>query len=734
LPFAAIYTDHETEREGIIVSALDESPSPRAVYRHAELARVLAPGSVAIVGASPTPGSPGYETRVNLGHFKGHVYLVNSRYKNIGATPCHGSLRDLPEIPDCVVVAVARDRVEQIVEEAADLGCGGAVIYAAGYAETAVEENIRKQRRLTAISRASNLRIVGPNCIGLANHVHRAGVTFTSGFSFSPPAGTAVGIVSQSGGLGNGLTQSVLQGVALSHTLTPGNSCDVDCADFVAYLAEEPSCRAIALTFEGVNSTTRLLQAGKLALRSGKPLVVFKLGRGERGAAAALSHSGFLAGSDEAYRAAFERMGAIVVEDYEHLLETAAFFAKAPRARSGGAAIVSVSGGTGVHAADVAEVAAVELPDPDAATRKQLYMHMPDFGSASNPVDVTAGNQSFKRLVACVDILLGREEFSIAVVPHLYSRDNAVDEEMYVDLARLVRKHQKPVAVTWMNGWAGSPGAIQINADPSLALFRSTRSCFNAIAAWQNRRNDEVHPAKAPRITGDSETRRARSTMASITSRLLTERESKRVLSIYGIPVVGEHLATTADEAVQAAAKLGYPVAVKLESADVPHKTEAGVIRLNIKNEAELRFAIAAIYENASRILPPVRVNGILVQPMIPSGVEIMVGARVDPLFGPLVVVGLGGIMVEVKRDSIVALAPLGESEALKMLSRLRGQALLNGPRGTPKVDRSKLADVIVRLSKFISDHGDEISEIDINPLVCNADGIVAVDALIVRR
>ena len=733
---------------------------PRRVYRHADLRRTLDPESVAIVGASTTAGTPGCETLANLADYSGRLYLVNSRYEKIGDRPCHASLSALPEVPDCVIVAVGRERVEDIVLECAKLGVGGVIVFASGYGETGLQENIDKQVRLAEIGRAANMRIIGPNCIGPANHAKIYGTTFTPKFEFSAQGPAPVAVISQSGGMGNALTQWHLMGFNISHTLTPGNSCDVDCADFVAYLAEDPHCKAIALVFEGVSSTERLIEAGEIAMQAGKPLIVFKLGRGERGAAAALSHSGFLAGSDAAYNAAFDRMGAIVVEDFEHMLETAAFFAKAPAPKSTGVAILSVSGGTGVHAADVAEACGISLPTPSAAAKKAMSEFVPDYGSLANPVDVTAGNQGALRLAGCADTLLADADFGAVVIPQLYSIASiAVETTLHERLSAASLKNGKPTIVSWVTGWQHSPAALKIASDAGVSIFRSTRSCFNALAAWHRldaRRRNPLLPAT--RLAAASAKADSAKLLSAVADRTLTEREAKRVMAAYGIPVVGEHLAASADDAAANATKLGYPVAMKVESPDLPHKTEAGVIRLNLKTEAEVRAAYDAVMINANKVSIPTskgdsplanpphqgspsatsftkpRINGVLVQPMIPPGVEIMVGARVDAMFGPIVIVGLGGILVELMKDTVVALAPVSKPEALAMLNKLRGQVALNGLRGMVPVDRDKLADIICRLSELVADHRDAIEEIDVNPLICAADRIVAVDALIVKK
>ena len=321
--------------------------TPRHVYRHAELLRLFDPRTIALVGASPNPGSAAYLAMLNLRSFGGMVYPVNARHEQIDGKPCYRSLSALPHVPDCVVIAVGREAVEGIIEECAEIGVGGAVIFAAGYAETGKPDRTEQQARIASIARQRGLRVAGPNCVGLLNHASGLAMSFTPSLVLASGTAGAIGLVSQSGGVGNGLTQALHRGIALSHTLSTGNSCDVDCADCISYLAEDPRCKAIALVFEGVASTARLMEAGALAWANDKPLVIFKMGRAALGAEAALSHSGFVAGSNVAYMAAFERIGAIVVDRYEALIETAAFFAKAPppKTQASGVAVVSASGG-----------------------------------------------------------------------------------------------------------------------------------------------------------------------------------------------------------------------------------------------------------------------------------------------------------------------------------------------------------------------------------------------------
>lgn len=705
----------------------------KKIYRHAELTRLLDPTTIAVIGASQREGSFGERVLRNLGHFAGKIYPVNARYDHIGDLPCYPSIKDIPEKADCVVIAAAREAVEDILAECAEAGIGGAIIFASGFSETGKADRIAQQQRLAAFARETGIKLVGPNTLGLVNAVLDARITFQMIEPAPKPGPHAIGMVSQSGALGFALAQAAARGVAFSHVLTSGNSCDVDMADYISYLADSPACASIACVFEGTATPDRVMQAADIAWNANKPLVVFKIATGEQGAQAAMSHTGSLAGSQAAYRAAFERSGAILVNDYEALIETAAFFAKAPAPQARGVAVVATSGGAAIMAADQAERFGVPLPQPRASVREILEAHIPEFGSSRNPCDVTAQVlASPGSLNACADALLGDPAYGAMVLPHAYAYGPATTRIPVFDA--LAKKHEKIVCTIWVNEWLGGPGMAETEAASRVALFRSVANCFSTIAAWHWR----AAKFSAPVIpTTRLSSPRAQTTAAQLINAApnatLTEREAKTVLAEYGIPVVGERLVQSADDAVAAAEALGLPVVLKVESPDLPHKTEAGVIRLNLRSAADVRGAYEAVMANARAVTPPPRINGVLVQPMVPQGVELVIGARVDPLFGPLIVVGLGGILVELMQDSALALAPVGKAEALSLVHKLKGFRLLDGFRNFPKVDLDRLADIICRVSEFAADQRDHIVELDINPLICAGDKIVAVDALIVR-
>jgi acyl-CoA synthetase (NDP forming) len=714
--------------------ALDAVSGRADPYGRADLARLLVPRSVAVIGASERAGSFGARVLENLAMFDGSVYPVNARYERLGERPCYPRVGALPEVPDCVVITAGREAVEGIVEECAALGVGGAVVVASGYAETGKPERAAQQARLAAIARRAGMRLVGPNTIGLVNYACGAALTFSA----MPPRRAlqpyAIGIVSQSGSLGFSLSQAVMRGVSISHVLTAGNSCDVDVADYVAYLAEEPACRAIACLFEGLTQPRRMIAAADLAWRAGKPLVIYKLATGAEGARAAMSHTGSLAGSGAAYAAAFARSGAVQVDKLEALVETAAFFAKAPRPKAPGVAVVATSGGAAIMAADKAELHGVALPQPGPAGRAVLEARIPEYGSPRNPCDITAQVITDPgSLHACAEALLTDPQYGALVTSHAYAYEAATRRLPL--FSQLAAAHGKIVCNVWVPEWLGGPGAQETEGDPHLALFHSMDRCFATLAAWHRREGLRQAPRRpASRVAPDSARAEAAEALRRAPGDVLTEREAKRVLAMYGVPVVAERLVQGAEEAVEAAETLGYPVVLKIESADIPHKTEAGVVRLNLRSAAEVRAACAEILGAAEAVVPRPRLGGVLVQPMVPTGVEVMVGARTDPLFGPLIVVGLGGVLVELLKDTALALAPVTPGEALAMLRGLKGAALLGGFRGTQPVEMDRLAEIVARLSELAADHEAQVAEMDVNPLICAGPRIVAVDGLIVKH
>ncbi len=712
---------------------MNHLPHRRAVYSHGDLQRLIDPRSVAIVGLSRSETSFGARTALNLRAFTGRTYGVNPNASELHGIPCVPTVDALPEIVDCAVLALPIDAVERTVEACAAAGIGGCVIYASGFAETGIAERIALQERLGGIARASALRIVGPNVFGLINNISKAGLTFSSGYGARLPASGPVGLVSQSGGLGQAIAQVSERGGAYSHFLAAGNSCDVDVCDYVSYLADDPACTVIGCIAEGIRDGDRFIEAGERALATGKPLVMYKIATGRAAARAAMSHTGTLAGANAAYEAEYRRIRAVPVDNLEDVYETAAFLAKAGRPRAAGVAAIAASGGACVIALDMAERSGVAMPPPGAATRAVLEANVPDFGNASNPCDITAQVATNPAsYAACAEAMLADPGYAALVVmaPTIIPGTTPRNVAMF---AALAERAGKPVCISWMSEWKDGPGAAECEASPHVARFQSSERAFRALARWQAREAALAGPPPpsrhqaAHRAAGD-----ARRLLLGAGPHL-SERESKSLLALYGVPVAPDVVVQDEAEAVAAAETIGYPVVLKIESADIPHKTEAGVVRLALADAASVRAAYRAITAAAASLRPAPRVAGVLVQPMIAAGIEIVVGAQCDPTFGPMVVAGLGGVMVELIQDSTTELAPVDHAQALAMIHRLRGAALLTGFRGSAAADIDRLARIIVAVSELAADHRDTIAEIDVNPVLCGPGRAIAVDALIVR-
>lgn len=707
----------------------------RPLHAPETLRPLFAPRSVAIVGVSTRAGSFGERAWANMASYKGRLYAVNPRYDNYAGGPCYPDLAALPEVPDCVLLATAREQCEDVITQCARLGVRAAVMFASGYAETGKPERIEDQRRLAALASDNGVRILGPNCMGIVNNAQGIDLTFAPRLSFGEFTGPGIGLVSQSGAIAFALAEGAARGKAFSHILTTGNAIDVDVADQIAYLAQDDHCRAIACVFEGIAEPARLIQAGRLARRAGKPVVAFKVARSDEGAAAAVSHTATLAGSDAGYTAAFERAGIVVVDQLEHLLDTATFFAKAvclPPAAAG-VAVISASGGMAIAAADKAAISGVPLPQPSASVQSVLQSVIPEFGSPRNPCDLTAQVMTDPAsLFTCVEAMLSDASYGAMVHPHLMANDRATERLRNLDA--VAGQQRKLVCVIWASEWLEGPGASVAERLPHIAVFRSMSACFSALRArtdWQAI-SDALPEHEPCTVAGAREN--ALRVLAKASAEVLTEGEGMRVLEAYEIPVVANRLTRSEDEAVAAAASAGYPVVMKIVSPDVPHKTEVGGVKLDLRNEEAVRAAYRSIMDSTRAAVPHARIDGVVVQPMVPSGVELVLGARRDPLFGPLLMVGLGGIFVELLQDVAVRIAPVSHEEARQMLQRLRGSRLLKGFRGAPAVDLEQLAQVISRFSVLAAELGDQLEEIDVNPLICSGGRILAVDALMRRR
>ena len=635
----------------------------RAVYHHNDLRRLINPEVVAIVGASETSGSFGERTLSNMSDFSGKVYAINPKYRSLLGRPCVPSLSELPEKPDCVVLCVARPMVEGMIEQAAAVSAGGVIVYASGFAETAKPDRIEAQQRLVQLAQRTGVRVVGPNCVGLANTRSGAGLNFMPGYATMGHRRGPIGIVSQSGALGYTVLQGMQRGVGFSHYLAAGNSCDVDVCDFISYLAEDDDTRSIICLLEGVKDGSRFLSAARKARAAGKALIVYKTGNSETASQAAMSHTGTMVGSVVAYRTAIEEAGAIAVDSLEAVLETAAFMAKSKPPSGGlGVGILSTSGGAAVICADKAEAHGVLLPAIAPKTDSALREVVPDFGSVGNPSDLTAEVlKTSETFGFCLDAFLNDPGFSALVLPMIFAHasSSGARAPAIVDAAA---RSERPLAVVWMNEWYQGPGSELLDADPRVCVFRSADRCFAALRAWFDWHQRADHVSASRRSDASAEQAARKIIAGKSMGAALSETDSKRVLACYGIPTPKEILAHDAEGAARAASQIAGPTAIKIVSPDILHKTEAGGVKLGVSTPEQARMAAEQILASCLRYAPQARIDGISVQQMVPQGVEIVLGVKNDLQFGPLVAAGLGGIMVELIADTAVRLAPVGEA------------------------------------------------------------------------
>ncbi len=702
--------------------------APEKLRDPATLRRLLSPRSIAVIGVSATPTSFGARSLTNNIAFQGPVWGVNPKYagQQLHGRPCYGSIEEMPDAPDCVLLAMPREGVLDALKRVAAKGAGGVIVFASGYGETGIEERREEEAHLRDTARALGVPLLGANCLGIVDHVLKAGVTFMPEYPrMTAPAG-GVAITSQSGALGYALMQAAERNFSVCHMTTAGNATDLDVCDLAAYQLTMPECKTVALAVEGLRDGRRLFELGDRARAAGKPIIVLKLGRGEAGAAAAVSHTGSLAGSAAAWSAAFKRAGMIEVEDYDALLETAGFFAKAGKPSAPGVAIVTASGGAGIMAADHAEALALPMPQPREEAAKVLRAAIPDFGAARNPCDLTAQAASNPASFGeCVLAMMADPAYGVIVYPQVYSHWQTTPGRI-AEIAALSEKGGKPIVVAWIPEQLEAPGAAAADGSPVVPLFRSMRRLMNAIKLW----NAHYAPQAAPAAPPAAALADAVATLPG-GGAVLMEAEAKALFAKVGVPVAEDRRCATAEAAADAARVLGFPVVLKLDSPDIAHKTEVGGVKLHLADAAAVRAAFAEIMASAAKLAPQARLDGVLVQRMAQKGVEIILGARRDPQFGTMVLVGTGGVQAELWRDVALDLAPVSPARAEELLRSLQGFPLLDGFRGAPKADVAALAKAVSAFSQFVAAAGDKVEEAEVNPVIAGPWGCLAVDGLV---
>jgi acyl-CoA synthetase (NDP forming) len=696
----------------------------------ASIHKMLNPRSIAIVGATPRMQYGGRFLAAALkAKDRVRVYAVNPRYDEIMGVKSYPTVTDLPEAPDVMGVVVPYDQVLDVLRESHRKGAGSAIVISAGFAERGVDERRDLQGELGEFARDSGLRISGPNCLGLANVKHDIWATSSSrgADGLSGP----IGLVCQSGATAFGpfLVRAVENGIGFSYIISTGNEADLDFSDFARYLVDDPDTRVIAGFVEGFKRADKFLEVAKLAAGRGKPIVLIKIGRSELGARAAQSHTAALTGADARYDAIFAQYGVIRVQDYDELLEVAQLLAHTPKPGVPGVAVVSHSGGISSLTADMCGQAGLDLPTLGDAARDGINGILKGFGWAANPADVTgfANSDSFPRIM---EHMVGDPRMGTLVVASAGADTQAQQVISQRD------RTDKGVVFLWTGSRDAKAGLDQLrNAQIPVfytpdRLARGLRSRLT-YHTWRERRLADGFALAPPRIAAQD---KAIAQAVGLGQATLSESESKRLLAAWGVGHARERLVASAEEAVEAAEQLGFPVVLKVDSPDIPHKTEAGVVRLKLGDAAQVRSVYAEILASAKAYAPQARISGVSVQEMVADGVEVIIGVSRDPQLGPVLLFGSGGVMVEVYNDVALRRCPITRAEAREMIDEVKGARLLRGFRGRPAADVAALEDTLVRVSHFAVHMDGHLAELDVNPVMVLPEGrgVKAVDALVV--
>ncbi|MDI3498255.1 acetate--CoA ligase alpha subunit [Archaeoglobus sp.] len=672
-----------------------------------ELTKLFYPESVAVVGASSAKGSVGNTILNNLKNFGGEVYAINPKYDQIEGIKCYPSILQTPAV-DLAIIAVPAKLVPKVVEECGEKGIKNVVVISAGFKE-AGRDGAALEKRLVEIAEKYEINVVGPNCLGIMNPEINLNATFSS---VMPDYGK-VAFLSQSG--------AFILAVAVwakktkfgfSKVVSLGNKAMLEEADFLEYLADDESTDAVMLYIEGVQNGKRFMKVAKRIAKK-KPIVVMKAGKTESGSRAASSHTGSLAGSYNVYKAAFEQCGVVMAETVEELFDYS--FALSKYRKVGDVAIITNSGGPGVMASDAVETFGLKLADLSSNTLNELRSILPRAANFYNPIDIL-GDADTERFLRTFDVI--EKDDNVGTILAILVPVAGIDFRKVVD--RIVRS-SKPVFCCFTGMDEEAEDMLIRNNIPN--FFDPVRAvkAISAVNKYASFEFDEVEEAIEIEVEKDKADefirKRAGSKYIGV--------EGLELLKYYGIEVAPFGIAKNADEAEEIADRIGYPVAMKVVSPEIIHKTDFGAIKLDV-NKGEVKKAFYEIVSRVESYLPNVRIDGVLVQKMVKGGKEVIIGVKKDPQFGNVVMFGLGGIYVEVFKDVSFRIAPVSKKEAYEMIKNVKAYEILKGVRGEKMADIDAIAETLVRFSKLSMDY--PVLEMEINPLKVFEKGCVAID------
>jgi len=698
------------------------------------LDKIFNPRRIAVVGADDVTGSAGYTVFRNLiaSDFRGAVDPVNPHSTLVQGVRAYKDVESLPAPADLAVICGPAEDVPRIVRACGEKGIPGIVVLSAGFRESGdegrkLEEAVRNEQR-----KFDGMRILGPNCLGIiVPRLH-----LNASLAAAPPKPGNIGFISQSGALCvSVLDWAIDQGIGFSHFVSVGNMLDVSLGDLIDYFGAATETRSIILYVESIGEAREFLSAARAFART-KPIVAYKAGRFTESARAAASHTGAMAGVDAVYEAAFQRAGIERILEIDDMFDCAELLASQQMPQSDRLAIVTNAGGPGVMTTDALIARGGRLAVLSTETIAELDRFLPDCWSHGNPVDIH-GDAPPERFARALDLVLkdrGVDAALVILTPQAMTDPTATAREV----AALAGHARKPVLAAWMGSRTVREG-IQVLTSHGLPTYQTPAKAVQAfmhlVSYSQNRTFLHETPRDLPLEFGsDRKELRSRFLAQLAGDRdVLSEGASKAVLEAYGIPATRPHPAGTADEAVRIAQRLGYPVAVKIDSPQISHKSEVSGVALNLLNDEEVRGAFARITGRAWQMRPDAEITGVTVQTMAiyPNGFELILGMATDPVFGPVIMVGMGGTAAEVLQDRALGLPPLNEVLTRRMLTSLKSWPLLRGYRGKPGANIERLIEIIVRFSYLVADCP-EIKELDVNPLLVTPEGATALDARLV--
>lgn len=695
---------------------------------NSKLERLFNPQSIAIIGASiDFSRISGRTIKYSLKHgYKGQLFPINPKYHEIAGVRCYRNLADVPGEIDLAIISRPGKFVLDSLKDCVKKGVSYVLIYSSGYAEIGAEGK-EEQKLIKRFAKENNIRILGPNCVGFVNLHDKVIATFGGSMERERLIPGEVGFLSQSGAFAN-LTFPVAQemGIGFSYWISTGNEMDIDFADCLDYLVSDNRTKLITCFIEGIQNGKKFLRIADKALKAKKPILVMKVGKSPTGAKASLTHTGAMVGSDDIYNAVFQQKRMIRIYSIEELLDSISVMINSPPPRGKNVGIISITGGGAILMADKFDEGGLKVLPLEGKTKDEMLKIIPFFGSATNPIDLTGqlidGTQSVGK---SIELLM--DEGSIDIIVVFIGMLRNFKDELVSYIEKAARSRKKPIAIVWM---VPPKEVIKTLREKGIPTFEDCVRCANALISF-SKYTESIKSFDDPQIVNlkIQKTKRAHPCKKEFDRFLeslktlpdpmvITEYNAKKILNYYEIPITKERVAKSVSEAIKAANEVGFPIALKILSPQILHRAKQGLVRLNIKEFSEIGKAYDEIITKANALYPNAGIEGMLVQEMLPEGIEAIVGMKEDSVFGNVVSFGLGGIFTEVIKDISFRVLPISKLDAVEMVKGLKASRIFKSNDGDMEVDLENLVDILVKFSHLCFDLKDKISEFDINPLI----------------